>query len=73
MNIIYNSTARLCAELDGVVVHVEKRDRSAEARVPGTGGPRSGAVVGHLIDGHWAVEPSSEGVRSLINTAMAAA
>jgi hypothetical protein len=73
MNIIYNSSARLCAELDGVVVHVEKRERSAEARLPGTGGPRSGTVVGHLVDGKWIVEPSSDGVRSLIDAAMTVA
>jgi hypothetical protein len=73
MNIIYNSPARLCAELDGVVVHVEKRERSAEARVPGTGGPRSGTVVGRREDEKWAVEPSSDSVRSLIDAAMAVA
>ncbi len=72
MNIIYNSTVRLCAELDGVVVHVEKGavGGSSHSR---TGGPRSGNVVGHLVDGRGLVEPRPTAVRGLIDAAMAVA
>lgn len=73
MNILYRSTARLCAELDGVVVHVEKTERMAEARIPGTGGPRSGQVAGRIRAGHWEVEPTSDIVRNLIDKAVEAA
>lgn len=73
MNIIYNSPARLCAELDGIVVHVEKQERMAEARVPEAGGPRSGRVAGRVRAGHWEVDPSSDLVRNLIDRAVEAA
>ncbi len=72
MNIIYNSPARTCVEIGGIVVHVE-RDNFAEARIPGTGGPRSGTVVGRRDGGEWTVEPVSENVRSLVLAAIAAA
>lgn len=72
MNIIYNSAARLCAEFDGIVVHVEKQEKMAEARVPGAGGPRSGRVVGRVRAGHWEVEPSSDRVRDLVDKAVEA-
>ncbi|MNU43628.1 hypothetical protein D3C71_324180 [compost metagenome] len=73
MNIIYNSPARTCVELGGVVVHVERADNFAEARIPGTGGPRSGTVVGRREGGEWTVEPVSENVRNLVMAAIAAA
>jgi len=72
MNIIYNSAARLCVEFDGIVVHVEKQEKMAEARVPGSGGPRSGRVAGRVKAGHWEVEPSSDLVRNLIERAVEA-
>jgi hypothetical protein len=72
VNIIYNSPARICVELGGIVVHVEKADNFAEARIPGTGGPRSGKVVGRRDAGEWTVEPASETVRSLVLAAIAA-
>lgn len=73
MNIIYNSPARTCVELGGIVVHVERADHVAEARMPGTGGPRSGTVVGRREGGEWTVEPVSENVRNLVLAAIAAA
>lgn len=73
MNIIYKSPARTCVELGGIVVHVERADNYAEARTPGTGGPRSGAVVGRRDGGEWTVEPVSENVRKLVLAAIAAA
>lgn len=72
MNILYNSQARICVELGGVVVHVEKTDNFAEARIPGTGGPRSGKVVARREAGEWTVEPVSENVRNFVMAAIAA-
>lgn len=70
MNVIYRSETRLCVEKDGIVVHVEKNDGYAEARASGTGGPRSGEVVGRIQNGCWTVDPISDAVSTLVLRAL---
>lgn len=67
MNIVYLSGTRACTERDGVVVHAENgREAWTEARVPGTGGPRSGECVGRIDGDIWTVSPISDAVRDLM-------
>lgn len=73
MKIIYRSHDRLCVERSGIVVHVEKRRSSAEARETRSGGPMSGPVVGRYVEGVWEVEAVSPEVAELINEALLAA
>lgn len=71
-NVIYQAEKRVCIEQAGIVVHSEAGLGSwTEARVPGTGGPRSGSVVGRLDGGTWTVAPRSPDIAALMATAAA--